>query len=644
MLLFSPLVFFYCFTLSAQLEILSCDTINLVDENQCVFPEVTLTNSAISDGSCANDSIYWYVLVDAWGDGVYDYEYSSSLETSDNDITEDSNQNGMPDIYLPPSLSGEEVFILIQENIEMSLFIHSVRWKAMDACGSEIVCNSGFVIKDLILPSIECVQEITTGISDYYPVLELDDFLVSGSDNCTAMEDLVYSFDATLEDTDVSYSAFDGDTSLTLYLFDESGNSSSCVVELNYYQSPFPFTGVVKNVNDVALDGVSVFVERSSWLSSQISDENGHFTACVSQDFDYSIQASFDDGNNGISTRDLLQIQDFINDNNSFLNPFGIIACDVDHNFEVDDKDIEYLRELLFEERVDTGLWRFLYGRIEFEDESKPFPYDEGIEHTAESEWHWKELLGVKLGDVDHSAFSASLGLDSIQLTIENKFVYKNHEVDIDFFLPKGIDVRGFQFAIDTDMDFVGVKSGAAHITNEDISSTSSRLLITCTEADIMTDEIAFTLSFISSKSGELASLIKGLDNNPALGQNLVAEVYINADLETHPLQLRVEGEPAYKTKVFDLKPNPIYDGSMIDFELGSEAKVGIKIIDTYGRLSPYEVDLGSFNKGKHSYFFDRNDYNIHSGIYLFQFVIDYKAPNQGNAIFVKKAIIIESK
>lgn len=636
-LLISPLVFLCCFMLSAQIELVSCDTINFAEQGQCQLPEVLMTNSAISDEICINDSIRWLVLVDVWSDGVFDYEYSSSLSPNDDDITSDSNNNGINDVYMSPSFSGDEVFILIKENILMSGFIHSVWWKAMDGCGNEIDCNSGFKLTDDEAPMISCEQEIEVRVSDFNPdfYLNPEDILINVSDNCTLIDDLTYSYFDDPENLILDFGLFGGkDTSVTVFVFDEKGNSSNCDINIDFIKDPFPFSSYVENVNDIPIAGVNVFVNPNFWGGLQITDENGRFVALVSQDFDYSIQAEFDDGLSGISTRDIILIKEYLDDNNSLSSPFDIIACDVDNDFDVDHDDIDYLREILLDIRIDTSLWKFLYGRIEFDDESNPFPYDEGIEHIAESEWQWKELVGVKLGDVDHSALEVLDASDTIELVVENIVLNTGDDYVLDFFLPEGLDVRGFQLAMEHSMAFGDFESDQITITDENQNGKPLERSISWSDGVTVSDQPIISVNINGRKKGELADQL-------FLADGLQAEIYVGEDLEIHPLKLNVKGEIKYTTGNLNVTPNPFQESTEISFELEEDGKVKMAIYDLSGRLV-MESKLLEFSKGRNAFLVTNFDVvGQQSGMYVLKLLLTTDSINSSAEKLTKKIFFL---
>ena len=81
------------------------------DGNTCEG-SIVLTRTATDPGSenCPTAWLKWQVVIDIWGDGTDDLEYSSFLPAFDSQFN-DTNGNGIPDVYLAPTASGDMVSI-----------------------------------------------------------------------------------------------------------------------------------------------------------------------------------------------------------------------------------------------------------------------------------------------------------------------------------------------------------------------------------------------------------------------------------------------------------------------------------------------------------------------------------------------------
>jgi hypothetical protein len=162
---------------------------------------------------CENNlSVSWQVTIDANNDGTIDYEYLSNLPVG-NDVTnaserlshaiKDDNGNGIKDIYLAPTKYGDYATIYMPENGFAKGSEHKIVWKAADICGNTSEQTNLILIKDKKKPTPVCVpfvSELITDIDGNGPLLPLVevtaiDFMNKAYDNCTADEDLFYTFD-----------------------------------------------------------------------------------------------------------------------------------------------------------------------------------------------------------------------------------------------------------------------------------------------------------------------------------------------------------------------------------------------------------------------------------------------------------------
>jgi len=206
--------------------------------------KITLQNLAMDEGSidCTSPLLNWQVAIDLYGDGTDDLEYSSFLPSSDNEF-DDTNNNGIPDIYLSPTNSEEAITIQLPD-IVGSISNHRASWKVIDGCNNVSTCSVDFLIEDQTSPTATCQDSITVGLAPIYgeSILWADNYILDVVDNCTPTENISYTFSDIPPQADPSFdlerrsSNFvlnishisNGFVQLPIYIWDERGNFTNC--------------------------------------------------------------------------------------------------------------------------------------------------------------------------------------------------------------------------------------------------------------------------------------------------------------------------------------------------------------------------------------------------------------------------------
>jgi hypothetical protein len=191
----------------------NCDPLMFGVDANCSH-RLVLTNTATDEGGCIEEGwLKWQVFVDLWADGTDDWEFSSFLPVN-NDVANanngnlaairDDNNNGVPDIYVAPTLNGGQITITIPELIVGKMSNHKVSWKVTDGCHNHTTCHQDVMVADKKAPTPYCINLSTALMEDpdgsgpLRPMVELwaIDFNIGSFDNCTPQEDLLFTFDS----------------------------------------------------------------------------------------------------------------------------------------------------------------------------------------------------------------------------------------------------------------------------------------------------------------------------------------------------------------------------------------------------------------------------------------------------------------
>jgi len=392
------------------------------DGNVCEA-KITLTNSAYyaDDIECDLSAIKWVVTVDIDNDGVVDLEYNSNLPVNDTNF-DDSNNNGIPDIYLPPT-SNNEIQNIELPDIEGPMSNHKVTWNVSDDCDLGDLCVTNFSVEDKKAPTPYCVSLSTIVFENFDIEVYAEDFNVGTFDNCTPSDEVRFSFSGdsivptrlvTCEDVANSPVPVD------VFFWDNADNVNYCIVFLNVIPQPnvdcFPHAEIKGNVRDWKgnpLEGVEVQLDANliEFPISTYTDSDGNYSFGYQEQYlDYTLTANDDyDYLNNVSTLDLVLIVRHILGLQEFTNPYQIIAADINGDNFIKANDVLNLRKLILgiiSEISTNTAWKFLDAKFEFNDDSNPFPdlidadpSPYSIEFSAIDPLGY-DFIGVKTGDV----------------------------------------------------------------------------------------------------------------------------------------------------------------------------------------------------------------------------------------------------
>jgi hypothetical protein len=185
-----------------------------VDRN-CTTP-ITLSKSATDAGGCpvnttaASTWLKWEVFVDVNANGTWDYAYSSfRTPITSNNTTWIAVSYGeftqvVPTKYLAPTAPGANATIDFRFPVTGKESDHKVLWRVYDGCHNATQCLEEINVRDNKPPTPYCIHLSTAlmqvpagSAAGTQPMVEVwaKDFNINSEDNCTAKEDLKFTFD-----------------------------------------------------------------------------------------------------------------------------------------------------------------------------------------------------------------------------------------------------------------------------------------------------------------------------------------------------------------------------------------------------------------------------------------------------------------
>lgn len=640
------------------------------DGNRCEIKNLVLTKVATDQGQCASDWLKWIVFVDLWGDGTNDYEYSSFLPANDATFN-DTNGNGIKDVYVAPTGQGGEVKVTLPEDIVGNMSNHKVTWKVIDGCGNVTTCDQNFMVVDKKKPTPYC-QNVSSALMINGKVeLWAVDLNVGSFDNCTSKQNLLYTFDeanpvltrlnqihffkgAGLSATQAEYNAgtaqqwlpakkssgkiFDCDdlpsVDVKMTVWDEKLNYDFCVVSINLADNQDAcgerttttvsgrfVSNAGKNVQntEVILDnGIAEMLATTS------SNSNGDYmfqNAVTNYSYNISGKKN-DDYLNGVSTLDLVLIQRHVLGSSKFDSPYNMIAADVNNDQKVTASDLVELRKLIL--GIYTSLpkndsWRFLNNTQTFVDINNPWPFEEKIHiNNLSHQMTEQNFVSVKIGDVNGSAAANlndfSTGSRSkVALKVEDQKLSANtkHTAKFSVDLDK---IYGAQFTFSVHNAELGdIYIGGQKLMDQNIAQVGDHTFtLSWNDLSSVSGTEWLTIDLVAQKDILLSDVI-------SINSSVTSsEVYSGDNLNTHQLSLNFDDQNEFE--MFQNEPNPFMDRTTISFNLPIAGDATLKVFDVNGQL--IYKNTRSFEKGIQSFLLSKGDlpstgvmvYQIESG------------------------------
>lgn len=653
------------------------------DGNICEKRNLKLTQTATDQGQCASDWLKWVVLVDLYGDGTYDYEFSSFLPVTDGTFN-DTNNNGIPDIYVAPTGQGGTVSITIPEDIVGSFSTHKVSWKVYDGCGNFTECIQNFTVEDKKKPTPYCLHISSALMLNGQVELWANDFNLGSYDNCTSSENLLYTFEnafpiqSKLNEThyfkgngqpatEAEYYAgiaqkwmpsmnssgrvFTCDdlpfVIVKMTVWDERGNFEYCEVRLDLLDNQnacgdditTTVSGRVVTPGGVAVADAEITMDNGVWemQNSVFSTTSGYTFPAARMNYDYTLTGTRNDAYyNGVNTLDLVHIQRHVLGLQKFTDAFQIIAADANNDQRVTVADISDLRKLIlgiYTELPHNQSWRLVNNQNPFAEATNPFPFNETINITNLSQpMSNQSFIAVKIGDVDGTAESFLAGgttetRSSQALTTENQ-VMRAGEVTEVVLDAEVSDIYGLQFTMNLkDADLVDAYIGNEKLSQNNIAKISDNTYtVSWNEINGVKGNELITL-YIASKTDSKVSDILSINS-----KFTSAEIYSGEDLSTSKLSLRFVDNNVESFELFQNEPNPFNDKTQISFNLPEAGVTTLKIYDVNGKMVYTKSD--NFTRGLHSFTISKKDLPS-TGVMIYQI-------ESGNNIATKKMIGLE--
>ena len=490
---------------------------------------------------------------------------------------------------------------------------YTITFTVTDLCGNASECTRSFSVFDAKKPTPVCIFGIATTVmpSSGSVTIWASDFESGSSyDNCTAYEDLQFSFapDVTIDNITINCSDIpaDGLVPVSIYVTDEAGNFDFCSTFIQV-QDPngacaMPtglITGTIETEYQEEVEEVTVTLTDNNGLNIPVvtGPSGGFIFNMAPNDMEVTPEKDMN-YLNGVTTYDLVLIAKHILGTELLDSPYKVIAADANHSESVTTLDIVKLRALILhidDELENNNSWRFVDMSYAFPNAVNP--WQEIFPEVIEMELNTVDpanFIGVKIGDVNATASPNNLlGSDSrtfdgnLTLALEAIKVVAGETFTVDFRANEFKNIAGYQFTLGFDqsaVEFVEVKTNLAGLNtknfgfnkiNEGVITTSWNSNESVTVAN---NEVIFSITFTANTAVNTAELLTINSRYTA------AEAYSNADL--YNVVLAFNGNTVSNGfELFQNTPNPFKAETTIGFNMPKAGAVTLTIYDISGRV-----------------------------------------------------------
>jgi len=373
-------------------------------------------------------------------------------------------------------------------------------------------------------------------------------------------------------------------------------------------------TEAANTVEDVAI------ILEGPVPANTATETNGSFEFIgMEENARYTVRPFKDgDDRNGITTLDVLLIQNHLLGGNTLDTPYKLIAADVNQSGTLTTLDILELRALLLgdiESFQHNTSWRFVDRAYEFPQANNPwsdsFPESITTDDLTSCQFDL-DFVAIKIGDVNGTAKANQLmsleergTTGGLGFELKDQFFKAGKTYTVDFKTSDLADILGYQFALTFDpsaLSLQDIKYGVAQEENFGLTQLENGLLLTSWNHSslepIQTDPdnkpIVFSLVFKAKTNGKLKDLIDVSD------RSLATEAY---DLDKDKVGVEIGfNTGVYATTepvLYQNFPNPFRQETRITFELPEAAKVRLAVQDVTGKI--VKSISGKYDQGEHT-------------------------------------------
>jgi hypothetical protein len=551
---------------------------------------------------------------------------------------------------------------------------HRVVFEVRDGCGNYAFLEIRLVVKDCKKPTPVCINGLAADLmQDGTLSLWATDFENSSFDFCTPQQKLKFRINRTpdmdndglitFHDLIMTVPAYDtvqfrckdvGLQHVQMWVGDEAGNWDFCVTFVDIQDNMQMCSGTgtriggnVQTEPGAGVQKVKMTLTGNNPVSSLTNDRGDYIFSGVPSGNDYTVVPTKDDDPlNGVTTFDLSLIAGHILSARRLDSPYKLIAADANRSGTITTLDIIEIRKLIL--RISNNFrnntsWRFVDKNYVFPDPGNPFgqPFPEVVNfNNLSKDEIAANFVAIKIGDINGNARANSLqdvvvrsAPEPLKLNIEGRHFEAGDEVKVNFGIDAPAGLAGFQFTLDFDpakLSFLELGESASLREENFGFALLNDGAITASwnkpEA-IAPEQLTFMLTFRAVEAGNLSDAIR------VSSRHTLAEAFSESG-ELFGVAMHFDDKPQVASTfgLYQNKPNPFRDATVIGFELPGAGTTTLTVCDLQGKVvAKREAYLGA---GYHEFSLPKNELPG-TGVYY------YRLDSQAHTA-TRKMILIE--
>ncbi|MFT6359522.1 MAG: hypothetical protein ACJAYJ_003754 [Saprospiraceae bacterium] len=516
---------------------------------------------------------------------------------------------------------------------------HRITYTVEDHCGNAETCSFIFTIEDCKKPTPFCNGTTTTIMQGGNIAITINQFIEpSSNDNCTAFDDLEFSFSPDINDNVRNLDCDNlGENVFQIWVTDEVGNNDFCEIIVNLQDNsgscnPTPLVALGGQIFIEDNEGVEdVMVEiMSNSLMNQTNDDGDYMFDDLTSNVDYTVTPSLNnDAVNGVTTLDLAIVQKHILNIQNIDSPYKLIAADANNSGSITTLDLLTIRKVILQiipNFTNNTSWRFVDAAYEFPNPLDPFLttfpefYFTGNLDTDDMQGNF---VAIKIGDVNQTAIVNSLqsaddrNEETMTVTTEDQKIKIGELVGLDISSQTLKGMLGYQFTLNFDTDaleFVNIQPGTLGSTDnfglallDEGAITTSWDYLSAGQANnafTTPNTKLFRVLFRARTDGTLSDWVH-LNSRFTFAESYTA-AGTPQDVElvfTAPNGTTVASE---NFELYQNLPNPFREMTTIGFHLPEATNATLTIFDVTGKT--LKTIAADYDKGYHQIDISKSD------------------------------------